>query len=66
LLHIDSMALGKLPEQPIREIVKKGTRKIPDVTRLPECSDCDIALFCGGGCRARAFAHTGDVFSKDP
>ena len=66
LLHTDSMILGKLPEEPIWEVVRRGTGKIQDVTGLKECSDCDVALFCGGGCRARAFAHTGDVSSKDP
>jgi len=66
VLHTEGMALGKLPDEPVWEIVRRGRRKMPDVTRLPGCSDCDVAFFCGGGCRARAFAHTGDVFSKDP
>lgn len=66
LLHAEGMALGELPEEPVWEIVRRGTGKIQDVTGLRECSDCDVALFCGGGCRARAFAHTGDVSSKDP
>ncbi len=66
LLHTEGMVLGKLPEEPIWEIVRRGTSKIQDVTGLQECLGCDVALFCGGGCRARACAHTGDVSSKDP
>lgn len=66
VLHTEGMVLGELPDEPVWEIVRRGLRKIPDVTLLPECSGCDVALFCGGGCRARAFAHTGDVTSKDP
>jgi radical SAM protein with 4Fe4S-binding SPASM domain len=66
VLHTEGMVLGELPDEPIWEIIRRGGRRIPDITWLPECSDCDVALFCGGGCRARAFAHTGDVTSKDP
>ncbi|HHX25587.1 MAG TPA: radical SAM protein [Firmicutes bacterium] len=66
LLHAEGMVLGELPKEPVWEIVRRGTSKIQDVAGLRECSDCDVALFCGGGCRARAFAHTGDVSSKDP
>ncbi len=66
LMHTPDTVLGILPEESIWEIVRRGMRKIPDVTLLSTCSTCDVALFCGGGCRARAFAHTGDVALKDP
>lgn len=66
VLHASDMVLGEVPKESIWEIVRRGTRKIPGVIGLPECSGCDVALFCGGGCRARALAHTGDVSSKDP
>ena len=66
LLHTKSTVLGRLPEDSIWEILKQGASKIEDVTCLPGCLDCDVALFCGGGCRARAFAYTGDLSSEDP
>ena len=66
LMHTPGAILGVLPEEPIWEIVRRGMRKIPGVSLLSPCSTCDVALFCGGGCRARAFAHTGDVSLKDP
>jgi radical SAM protein with 4Fe4S-binding SPASM domain len=66
LLHTEGMVLGELPKEPVWEIVRLGTKTIQDVTGLQECSDCDVALFCGGGCRARAFAHAGNLSSKDP
>lgn len=66
LLHTEDLVLGELPKDLISEIIKKGTSRVPGIASLPECQGCDVAFFCGGGCRARAFAHTGDLFSKDP
>ncbi len=66
LMHTDDMVLGKLPIDPVWEIARRGTQRMPDVKSLSQCFSCNVALFCGGGCRARALAHTGDVFSQDP
>ena len=47
LLHTKSTVLGRLPEDSIWEILKQGASKIEDVTCLPGCLDCDVALFAG-------------------
>jgi len=31
-----------------------------------KCGDCSYFHLCGGGCRVRAFARTGDFFAEDP
>lgn len=36
------------------------------VDRLLECKICEQKYFCGGGCRARAFARHGGLYRKDP
>lgn len=30
-----------------------------------ECQECDLKLLCGGGCRARAHTHSGDLLGQD-
>ena len=37
-----------------------------DVRRFNSCKLCEYHPICGGGCRARAFAHCGDFCGKDP
>lgn len=39
-----------------------------DITTLnPVCSKCEVRLFCGGGCRARAYyASGGDIKARSP
>jgi uncharacterized protein len=32
------------------------------ILNIPECLRCSLALFCGGGCPARARAQTGSIF----
>ena len=36
-----------------------------DVTSIPECQDCSLALACGGGCASVAKNQTGRVHSPD-
>lgn len=40
--------------------------RLPGVDSIPACEGCDIRYFCGGGCRAAAYAATGDVAGRDP
>jgi len=39
---------------------------LPGVDSIPSCEGCDVRYFCGGGCRAAAYAATGDVAGRDP
>lgn len=39
---------------------------LPDVESIPSCEGCDVRYFCGGGCRAAAYAATGDIAGRDP
>ncbi|MEA4884906.1 MAG: radical SAM protein [Clostridia bacterium] len=40
--------------------------KEPNVDSIDVCFDCDVRYFCGGGCRAAAYAATGDIGGRDP
>jgi len=39
---------------------------LPGVESIPVCEACDVRYFCGGGCRAAAYAATGDIAGRDP
>ncbi len=67
LMHHPDMCLGILPEDPLWEICRRGKRLVPDVTQIPGCADCDVAYFCGGGCRAHSFTqYRGGLVYQDP
>ncbi|MCR4402861.1 MAG: radical SAM protein [Firmicutes bacterium] len=66
LMHRPDMYLGRLPDDSLSKMRRSGRNVVPDVTRVPGCSRCDVAYFCGGGCRANALAQGGTVFSVDP
>lgn len=36
------------------------------VDKVEACSDCEFKYLCGGGCRARAWLATGNLYGKDP
>lgn len=36
-----------------------------DITTIPECRDCGVKLFCGGGCASIARNRTGKLLSPD-
>lgn len=40
--------------------------RVPDVESIESCQGCDVRYFCGGGCRAAAYAATGDIAGRDP
>jgi uncharacterized protein len=51
-------------------VVAENAQKIAeweerDVTAVPECRDCGVALACGGGCAAVAGNRTGRILSPD-
>lgn len=66
LMHRPDMYLGRLPCDSLSKIRRLGKNAVPDVARVPGCFRCDVAYFCGGGCRANALAQGGTVFSVDP
>lgn len=43
----------------------RALRNTP-VTQVDPCSACDYTLFCRGGCRALAYAGSGDLLGLDP
>ncbi len=66
LMHRADMVLGRLPQDPLWDLRRRARRLVPGVGAMPACLDCDVAYFCGGGCRGHALAQSGDVFSRDP
>ena len=59
---------GNLKERPLREIWENSPvlRELRDRSLLKGyCHDCDVRDKCGG-CRAVAFAYTGDCLAADP
>lgn len=66
MLHCEKLSLGNIisGELPTHDQSKK-TFPI-QVEDIAECKDCEIRYFCGAGCRARAYRHTGSIFKKDP
>lgn len=40
--------------------------RVPGVESIPSCEGCEVRYFCGGGCRAAAYAATGDIAGRDP
>lgn len=46
--------------------VEDGVWNVPGVDCLEGCSGCDVRYFCGGGCRASAYAATGRLDGLDP
>ncbi|MGE5586005.1 MAG: radical SAM protein [Bacillota bacterium] len=66
LMHRPDMLLGWLPGDSLSKIRRRGKNAVPDVTLLQACFRCEVAHFCGGGCRAHALAQGGSVLSPDP
>ncbi|MBU7026141.1 MAG: radical SAM protein [Theionarchaea archaeon] len=61
--------VGNIKENDISEIYK--TDVMQEVINLTvqdfsQCSECDIRLFCGGGCRGFAHAVGGSYYGPDP
>lgn len=67
-LHLPELRLGHIRENPLREMweVRKPFLSRTQVDALPACRDCDYRYICGGGCRALAYAVTGDIGGQDP
>lgn len=59
--------LGNIRGTDLRDffINSKELNKQREFEKIEECGDCDLMTICRG-CRAVAYANTGDPFSKDP
>jgi len=64
------LRMGKFPEQSLKEIWTSSPLATHfrefNVDRFNGCSKCFVRYFCGGGCRANAYAVSGDLLSSDP
>jgi radical SAM protein with 4Fe4S-binding SPASM domain len=62
--------LGNVRLKSIKDIWEKSEmlnmlRNI-DVSKVPKCGKCSYLLACRGGCRARAFNFSSDLYKPDP
>ncbi len=55
--RIGKLANGKLVYFPLKKTHSRRT-----LINLPECLECRVALFCGGGCPNQARIQTGSLF----
>lgn len=69
MLHHSEFAMGNAFYD-TAESVSEGEvrRKFSSIatSKVGTCSNCEYALLCGGGCRARAYAECGDILENDP
>ncbi|NOZ93318.1 MAG: radical SAM protein [Acidobacteria bacterium] len=70
-LHDRQFAAGDLRRNTLAEIYFASTplRRFRDLRvdgQITACTNCDVRYLCGGGCRARALAFTGDIAGLDP
>jgi AdoMet-dependent heme synthase len=61
------LSAGSVRERPFSEIWQNAPlfQRLRGGTPTGRCGDCDFRALCGG-CRARAFALTGDLLGEDP
>lgn len=62
------LSTGDIRQQPLAEILEQSTllSSLRDTTRLEgRCHACEFDAVCGG-CRARAYGTTGNLFGEEP
>lgn len=64
-LHFPELCGGNLREQSLEDIgtnspVLKSLREV-SIFDIPECTGCDVAMICGGACRAIAYSLYHDL-----
>jgi len=66
-VYMPSLEVGNLRERTLTELFNSEVfRILADRDDVGDhCAVCDYRLYCGG-CRARAFAYTGDMTAGDP
>lgn len=69
MVHSEEFAAGNIRDQPIGDIYKNSPTLIKSrslsINARPECAECEVRLFCGGSCRARALYLSGDINACD-
>jgi len=70
-LHDPRFAAGNVRTSSLTQIyfdsaVLRRCRDLRVDGRITACTGCDLRYLCGGGCRARALAFTGDIAGLDP
>ncbi|MCM2466896.1 radical SAM/SPASM domain-containing protein [Methanoculleus oceani] len=70
--QVDELKVGSIREKPFSAIWNDSKNRIlADFRRKKDlvggsCGRCSYRDRCGGGCRVRAFADTGDLWAEDP
>ncbi|HUT86382.1 MAG TPA: radical SAM protein [Elusimicrobiales bacterium] len=63
-LHKDELLAGNVKEEPLHSIFAKSSilKKCRDLTvdKIEKCKDCELKMFCAGGCRADAYVTEGN------
>lgn len=62
LVGIQEHTVGKyIPELKFNDNVHYWHNRT--IFTVPECAECNLALFCGGGCAYRAYMKTGTIYN---
>lgn len=69
IMNDKAFKAGNIRENSIKKIYGesptfKSSRELT-VMSLEQCRSCHIRYLCGGGCRARAFQNTRDIYASD-
>ncbi|MCJ7514631.1 MAG: radical SAM protein [Dehalococcoidia bacterium] len=67
-LHFDRFLLGNIRIHRFEDIFSGNNPKsnlIPTVFDVPVCQSCNLAVICGGGCRAAAYSLYSDLFAHN-
>lgn len=69
MLHSREFSLGNIYTEELSSIcetIKKCLFRHLECSELDACRNCEVKLFCAGGCRARAYSCSGDIRGADP
>ena len=70
LSRYEGLELGRYPQDSLSGIWKHSPLladlRSLNVNELDRCRECEGRYFCGGGCRASAYASTGSYRGRDP
>ncbi len=68
---LDEFELGNVRENSLDSILSSSEifKEMTNISidKINDCSDCEeLGVRCAGGCRARAYVETGDIYGKSP
>lgn len=66
MLHIPALQLGNVLKEPLSKIVFRNDNPFLnlDIHHIDGCQDCKYGYFCGGGCRARSYLASRNIYAK--